>query len=163
MGVIVALLLNHIVLRPGEAAWMPSGTLHAYIRGCGVEVMAASDNVLRGGLTHKPVNVPELLRVLRFEASTPPVLGAVPVAPGVDTWPAPVPDFRLCRVRLDDSLDATKVDPDGPRTVLCLSGRMTVGDAESALTLTGGEAAFGVAGGGPLTFTGHGEAYYTSL
>jgi mannose-6-phosphate isomerase len=162
MGVIVALLLNHIVLRPGEAVWMPSGTLHAYVRGAGVEVMASSDNVLRGGLTRKPINVPELLRVLRFEASSPPVLTPTPVAPGVDTWLAPVEDFRLCRVRLDDSVASTKVDPDGPRSVLCLSGRITVSDADATLTLTGGEAAFGPAGGGPLTFTGAGEAYYTS-
>jgi mannose-6-phosphate isomerase len=163
MGVIVALLLNHVVLRPGEAVWMPPCTLHAYIHGAGVEVMASSDNVLRGGLTGKPINVPELLRVLRFEASPPPVLTATSVAPGVDTWPVPVPDFRLTRVRLDDSLPAATLDPDGPRTVLCLSGRITVSDADGPLTLVGGEAAFGAAGAGRLTFTGAGEAYLTSL
>ena len=66
-GVLVALLLNQVRLAPGEAIWMPAGNLHAYLRGAGVEIMA-SDNVLRGGLTPKRVDVGELLRVLRFEA-----------------------------------------------------------------------------------------------
>jgi mannose-6-phosphate isomerase len=163
MGVVVALLLNHLVLRPGRAVWMPSGTLHAYIHGAGVEVMASSDNVLRGGLTRKPINVPELLRVLRFEPLSPPLLSAVEVAPGVDTWTVPVPDFRLSRIRLTPAVASTKIEPQGPRTVLCLSGRITVTDADSAVTLDGGEAAFGSASAGPLTFTGAGEAYCTSL
>jgi mannose-6-phosphate isomerase len=163
MGVIVALLLHHVVLRPGEAVWMPSGTLHAYVRGAGVEVMASSDNVLRGGFTRKPINVPELLRVLRFEPSSLPVLHPVAVAPGVDTWEVPVPDFRLSRVRLRAELPFAKIEPEGPRAVLCVSGRITVTDAEASVTLDGGRAAFGAAGGGPLTFTGAGEAYLTSL
>lgn len=162
MGVIVALLLNHILLKPGEAVWMPAGTLHAYVRGAGVEVMASSDNVLRGGLTRKPINVPELLRVLRFEPSSPPVLLPEPAGPGVDTWRVPVPDFRLSRVRLGTG-ETVKIEPAGPRTVLCLSGRVSVSDAEGSVTLESGEAAFGTAQGGPLTFTGPGEAYYTSL
>ena len=72
-GVLVALLLHHVRLAPGEAIWMPAGNLHAYLRGCGVEIMAASDNVLRGGLTPKRVDVDELLRVLRFEVLDDPV------------------------------------------------------------------------------------------
>ena len=82
-GVLVALLLHHVRLAPGEAIWMPAGNLHAYLRGCGVEIMAASDNVLRGGLTPKHVDVDELLRVLRFEVLDDPVIVARPVAPGV--------------------------------------------------------------------------------
>ena len=73
---LVALLLNHVRLAPGEAIWMPAGNLHAYLRGAGVEIMAASDNVLRGGLTPKRVDVDELLRVLRFEVLDDPVLPA---------------------------------------------------------------------------------------
>ena len=73
---LVALLLNHVRLAPGEAIWMPAGNLHAYLRGAGVEIMAASDNVLRGGLTPKRVDVDELLRVLRFEVLDDPVRAA---------------------------------------------------------------------------------------
>ena len=65
-GVLAAMLLNRMHLEPGEAIYLPAGNLHAYLRGVGVEVMANSDNVLRGGLTPKHVDVPELLRVLDF-------------------------------------------------------------------------------------------------
>ena len=99
-GVLVALLLHHVRLAPGEAIWMPAGNLHAYLSGCGVEIMAASDNVLRGGLTPKRVDVDELLRVLRFEVLDDPVRAAQPVGPGVDCWPVPVDDFALHRVRV---------------------------------------------------------------
>ena len=67
LGVVVALLLNHVRLQPGEAVFMPAGNLHAYLSGAGVEIMAASDNVLRGGLTPKHVDLAELARVLRYE------------------------------------------------------------------------------------------------
>ncbi len=66
VGVVSTLLLNLVRLEPGEAVYLPAGNLHAYLGGTGVEIMASSDNVLRGGLTPKHVNVPELLRVLDF-------------------------------------------------------------------------------------------------
>ena len=81
-GVVLALLLNEVTLAPGEAVFMPAGNLHAYLRGTGVEIMAASDNVLRGGLTSKYVDVPELLRLLRYEPLRDPVRRPVPVATG---------------------------------------------------------------------------------
>ena len=74
---LAALLLNLVVLAPGEALYLPAGNLHAYLSGAGVELMANSDNVLRGGLTSKHVDVAELLRVLDFTPRTPPVLHGV--------------------------------------------------------------------------------------
>ncbi len=73
-GVLTSLLLNHVELAPGEAIYLPPGNLHAYLRGTAVEIMANSDNVLRGGLTPKHVDVPELLRVLDFSCGDMPVL-----------------------------------------------------------------------------------------
>src|SRR5690606_32245761 len=78
-GLAVTLLLNQVALAPGEAVFMPPGNLHAYLGGTGVEIMAASDNVLRGGLTSKHVDVAELLRVLSYEPLAEPVLAPVPV------------------------------------------------------------------------------------
>ena len=69
-GVLAALLLNRVSLAPGEAIFLPAGNLHTYLHGVGLEVMANSDNVLRGGLTPKHVDVPELLRVLDFTPTT---------------------------------------------------------------------------------------------
>lgn len=157
LGTVVALLLNRLVLRPGEAIWMPAGNLHAYLRGTGVEIMAASDNVLRCGFTPKRVDVAELLRVLRFEVLTCPVVPPDPVAPGVVTWPVPVPDFALHRVTV--AATTVRLAAPGPRVVLCLAGAVTVDDGARAVELRRGEGAFGAAGGRPLTVTGDGEVY----
>ncbi|MDT5036888.1 MAG: mannose-6-phosphate isomerase [Micromonosporaceae bacterium] len=156
VGVVVALLLNHVRLAPGEAVWMPAGNLHAYLRGTGVEIMAASDNVLRGGLTPKHVDVPELLRVLRFEVLPDPVRLPREVGPGLVTWPTPVEDFALCRA--EATADGLTLPGDGPRIVLCLRGRVRVGDGLGSVDLTGGRAAFGVAGQ-TATVRGVGEVY----
>jgi mannose-6-phosphate isomerase len=157
VGVIVALLLNRVRLEPGEAIWMPAGNLHAYLTGTGVEIMAASDNVLRGGITQKPVDVPELLRVLRFEVLADPVVRPVRVAPGLVTWPVPVPDFALYRARVDGS--AVEVPAGGPRIALCLAGSVAVDDGAGSVGLEAGQAAIGVAGAKPVSVTGHGELY----
>jgi mannose-6-phosphate isomerase len=157
IGVVVALLLNHVRLEPGEAVWMPAGNLHAYLHGTGIEIMAASDNVLRGGLTPKHVDVPELLRVLRFEVLTDPVVRPRQVAPGLVTWPTPVDDFVLHRVDLAGG-QATTLPGHGPRVVLCLRGEVRVDDGAGELVLVGGQAAFGAAGR-TATVAGSGEVY----
>jgi mannose-6-phosphate isomerase len=158
-GVLVALLLNRVRLAPGEAIWMPAGNLHAYLRGTGVEIMAASDNVLRGGLTPKHVDVDELLRVLRFEVLDDPVVRPSPIAPGVVTWPVPIEDFALHRVTVDAVVPAVRLTVPGPRVVLCRAGELSVDDGVGALTLGPGQAAVGPAAGGPLVIAGEGEAY----
>ncbi|MEU8260324.1 mannose-6-phosphate isomerase, class I [Micromonospora sp. NPDC048999] len=159
-GVLVALLLHHVRLAPGEAIWMPAGNLHAYLSGTGVEIMAASDNVLRGGLTPKRVDVRELLRVLRFEVLDEPVVAPVPVAPGVVTWPVPVEDFALHRVELTADGRGAWLALPGPRVVLCRAGRLTVDDGVGTVVLEPGQAAVGsAAAGGPLVIGGEGEAF----
>ncbi len=67
IGMLAPLYLNLIQLDPGQALFLPAGELHAYLEGVGIELMANSDNVLRGGLTRKHVDVPELLNVLNFQ------------------------------------------------------------------------------------------------
>jgi mannose-6-phosphate isomerase len=145
VGVVVALLLNQVTLRPGEAIFMPAGNLHAYLRGTGVEIMAASDNVLRGGLTPKHVDVPELLRVLRFAPLAEPVRRPERVGPGVVTWRVPVAELALYRVRLDAAVRRVEVPVAGPRAVLCLAGEVEVDDGVARVTLRAGDAAFGAA------------------
>ncbi|MEU8422842.1 mannose-6-phosphate isomerase, class I [Micromonospora sp. NPDC048835] len=158
-GALVALLLHHVRLVAGEAIWMPAGNLHAYLSGCGVEIMAASDNVLRGGLTPKRVDVDELMRVLRFEVLDDPVRAAQPVGPGVDWWPVPVDDFALHRVRVDAGVPSVTLSVPGPRVVLCAGGSITVDDGAGALTLVSGEAAIGTASGAALRIDGAGVAF----
>jgi mannose-6-phosphate isomerase len=118
-GVLVALLLNHAVLDEGEALFVAAGVPHCYLHGFGAEAMAASDNVLRAGLTSKRVNVPELLEVLDFVPAPLHVLHAE--RDGVqETYPVPVPDFRLGRLVL--GADPVPLPGGGPQILLCIAG-----------------------------------------
>lgn len=122
-GVVVALLMNFIVLRPGEAIFLRAGMLHAYVSGLGVEIMAASDNVLRGGLTPKHIDVAELLAIVD---TTP---AAVPVqtpAGTITDYAVPVADFALRRVLVDGEV---AIDVDGPAMALATAGRVSVSGA----------------------------------
>lgn len=156
-GIIVALLMNHIVLGRGEAIFLRAGLLHAYLSGLGVEIMAASDNVLRGGLTPKHVDVPELLAILD---STP---GVVPVIrPAEDatmvSYPVDVHDFALRRVRLDGA--PVSVNVLGPTMVLATAGDVTVTAADGVRrAVPVGSAAFATADERRLELAGIGEAF----
>ncbi|WP_238015218.1 mannose-6-phosphate isomerase, class I [Dactylosporangium sp. AC04546] len=158
-GVIVATLLNRVRLRPSEAVWMPAGNLHAYLQGVGVEIMAASDNVLRGGLTPKHVDVEELLGVLRFEVLQDPVTRPVALAPGLTSYPVPIEDFTLHRAVLSAETPAVRFPAGGPRIVLCLRGTLRVDDGVVPVALTQGQAAFAPASRPELAVSGTGEAY----
>jgi len=163
-GVLVALLLNHVRLAPGEAIWMPAGNLHAYLHGAGVEIMAASDNVLRGGLTPKRVDVDELLKVLRFEVLADPILPPTPVAPGVVTWRVPVREFALFRIELDGTRPPAPVPGGGPRVLLGTRGEVFVGPAHGVpAEVSAGMAAFAPADAGPLTVAGVGEVFVATV
>lgn len=146
-GVLGALLLNHVQLAPGEAIYLDAGQLHAYIRGMGVEVMANSDNVLRGGLTSKYVDVPELVRVLSFKSLADPVVGSED-----GTYPVPATEFCLTRVPETDDIE---IDHDGPAVALCTSGTVTIGDIE----LSPGEAVWIPAADPAVRATGGGELF----
>lgn len=68
VGILAPILLHLVELQPGQALFLPSGLLHAYLGGLAIELMANSDNVLRGGLTPKHVDVQELMRILDFQS-----------------------------------------------------------------------------------------------
>ncbi len=127
-GVLASLLLNRVTLRPGQALFLSAGNLHAYLAGVGVELMANSDNVLRGGLTPKHVDVPELMRVLDFNAGDVEVLTGDEVRPGELVYRTPVPEFRLSRITLSDH--PLGLDHDGPQVVLVVEGSATVTDGD---------------------------------
>jgi len=95
-SVVVTLLLNRVDLAPGEALHLTAGNLHAYLSGAGIELMGASDNIVRGGLTAKPVDVDELLRVL-----DPTPLAEPTMAGAATTGVYPLPEARCTLRRLD--------------------------------------------------------------
>jgi len=123
VGVLAALLLNHVVLGPGEALYLPAGNLHTYLRGTGVEIMANSDNVLRGGLTAKHVDVPELLRVLDFSYGELLVQRGEPAGPQEIAYRTPAEEFRLTRLEWAQG-EPTPVllNSHWPQILLCTRG-----------------------------------------
>jgi len=156
-GVVVALLMNHVVLRRGEAVFLRAGLLHAYLSGLGVEIMAASDNVLRGGLTPKRIDVDELLAILDTTPGEVPVLRPAGDEP-VTAYPVPVPDFALTRIELAGA--PVTVEVSGPTMVLATAGSVTVTSAAGEeLAVAVGAVAFAGAGETTLTLSGHGEAF----
>ncbi|TKV28363.1 mannose-6-phosphate isomerase, class I [Arthrobacter sp. NamB2] len=108
-GVLVALLLNRVSLEPGEALYLPAGNIHAYLNGLGIEVMASSDNVLRGGLTPKHVDTDELLSTVVFEPLAPPALSPEYTLLDQELYRPPFDEFQLQRIVLADSA----AGPDG--------------------------------------------------
>ncbi|WP_280804428.1 mannose-6-phosphate isomerase, class I [Aurantimicrobium minutum] len=159
-GVIVALLLNRVTLTRGQALYLPAGNMHAYIRGLGIELMAASDNVLRGGLTTKHVDVPELLSVVSDAVVPVPLLEAQPVAPGIDLFVPDVPDFRLAHVVVTkENSETSQLSLSRNVIVTCTAGKVTVTGAHSSLELSQGQNAFISAEEAELSFSGIGELF----
>lgn len=139
-GVIIALLMNRIELRAGEAIFLAPGTLHAYLDGVGVEVMAASDNVLRGGLTAKHVDVPELLATLDARVIPEPRIEPAVLAPGLDAYMPGLADFRVLVARGAGEGTERAVELDGPAIALALSGAWRLRGAQGEGALRAGEA-----------------------
>lgn len=137
VGVLAALLLNHVELEPGQALFLPAGNMHAYLEGFGVEVMANSDNVLRGGLTAKHIDIDELKDIVIFQPIDDPVLEPVRTELGgatVADFPVPVTDFAVARYT-----GAGSATIQGPAIVLAVAGVVHLGEG---LVLGPGEAAF---------------------
>ncbi|HLZ88397.1 MAG TPA: mannose-6-phosphate isomerase, class I, partial [Puia sp.] len=99
-GIFSIYFFNLLNLHPGEAIFQDAGLPHAYLEGQNVEIMANSDNVLRGGLTPKHVDVPELLKHVRFEATHPHILPEEYVAGRIAVFHTPAPDFELSKISL---------------------------------------------------------------
>jgi mannose-6-phosphate isomerase len=154
-GVVISLMCNHLKLSPGEAVFLPAGNLHAYLSGAGVEVMAGSDNVLRGGLTGKHVDLAALIEVLDFTDGRVPVIHPV-LGPGGLRYPVPVDDFDLTRCELDAQSGALTTR--GPQVLLCTEGTAVLASADGELTLQQGGAAF-VPAGTPVTASGPAVLY----
>lgn len=141
-GALAPLFLNILRIEPGEALYQPAGVLHAYLEGFGVELMANSDNVLRGGLTPKNIDVDELLKVLEFRPFTPSVLRLDPPRPSRPGppafFPTPAREFALGITHGPALLSRGR----GPFIVLTIEGDTELSDGTRTLALPRGAAAF---------------------
>jgi mannose-6-phosphate isomerase len=155
-GVLVTLLLNHVVLAAGESMYIDAGVIHAYTSGFGLEIMAASDNVLRAGLTPKHVDIAELLDITNFTPIPPPRWAGVPLddVEGVLLAP-PVEEFELLVARLEPGRPLEHAAR--PLIVLCLDGEVEVSAETGSERLARGEAVFVEARDGTSRVSGTGR------
>ncbi|MFO7839378.1 MAG: mannose-6-phosphate isomerase, class I [Desulfosalsimonadaceae bacterium] len=122
IGILSPIMLNLICLQPGEALFLNSGEMHAYLEGCGIEIMANSDNVLRCGLTAKHVDVEELMRVLDFTPRKHEILTPQAGAVCETLYPSPAAEFSLAVVDVDNTCTYSRQQIEGPEILLCIQG-----------------------------------------
>ncbi|WP_022881574.1 mannose-6-phosphate isomerase, class I [Gryllotalpicola ginsengisoli] len=160
-GVVLSLLLNQVRLTRGQALYLPAGNIHAYLRGLGIELMAASDNVLRGGLTPKHVDVPELLRVLEFTPLPAPLLEPAPLGDGARLFRPDVPDFQLVHVVRETDAPAVRLPFElaAPAVAFAAAGRLTLTGATGSHLLERGQAVYITPEEGALGIAGAGELF----
>jgi mannose-6-phosphate isomerase len=160
VGVVIAtVFMNYVKLAPGQALFLPAGNIHAYLSGLGVEVMAASDNVLRGGLTKKPIDVPELMQVLDFSPISDPRVKTKTLAKGLTHYPAALDDFKVYGVEVSASNMLIDMELTGSMIVVCVSGELGISTStDEYLNIHKGQAAF-VSDSRLFSVTGNGSGY----
>ena len=138
IGVLSPLYLNVIRLQPGEALYLDAGVMHAYLKGTGIEIMANSDNVLRGGLTPKFIDLPELQKIIVFENK---VIKKVEIRANAqeDIYRTIASEFELSRINLKSSFSVNSID--SPEIILCTKGSAKL-IAEQEIELKAGESVF---------------------
>ncbi|HET9958117.1 MAG TPA: mannose-6-phosphate isomerase, class I [Polyangiaceae bacterium] len=170
VGLIAALYLNVVRLEPGQALYLPAGNLHAYLEGAGLEIMASSDNVLRGGLTPKHVDMSELLEVLDFSELR--VQRIEPLArEGEAVYPSPAAEFRLSRRDVEGAQQVAysaagepreqgRGNDCGPEVWLATQGEITLSSCGGRqIALRAGQSAFAPACDPVDQVAGHGTAF----
>jgi mannose-6-phosphate isomerase len=136
LGILSPALLNLICLEPGQAMYLPAGQLHAYLDGVGIELMANSDNVLRGGLTPKHVDVAELLRVVRFEETAINILVPKPVGPAESGYDCPAEEFSLAVIRPPKGRPYVSPTIRNVEMLLCTAGEGSIQDGGQGVRLS---------------------------
>lgn len=158
ISVLAPLYLNLVTLSRHEALYLDAGTIHAYLEGFGVEVMGSSDNVVRGGLTSKHVNLDELVNVLNTASTPARVISAERLADGWTIWPTDCEYFQL----LYSNTSVAELRLEGPAIVLCVAGKVHVSHGALTVDIGKGESLF-VAGDTHCTVRVTGEVYVSQI
>lgn len=165
-GMLAPLLLNYVKLEPGDAIFLPAGRLHAYLGGCGVEIMGNSDNVLRAGLTQKHLDMRGLLEVLDFAAGPPDVIRPRMQAAGAFLYPTPAQEFELSRIEVCDAWTCTRSQDDSAEILLCVEGQLRLlagADEIAQILLERGSSVFVPAQSNPYRLIGSGRVFRASV
>ena len=140
-GLVCFYLFNIVHLKEGEGIFQDAGIPHAYLRGQNVELMACSDNVIRGGLTPKYVDIVELLKIVDCREVTPQIISAAPQNQSEFTYKTPVKDFALAQIRVEPQ-QHTKVNLQSAGILLVMQNELKIKEKSTELTLKQGESAF---------------------
>lgn len=157
VGAVISLLLNRVVLEPGQLVFLGDGIPHAYLSGYGLELMANSDNVLRLGLTSKHLDSNAMLEALDFTSSGY-ELESAPFDAVTHIFSPPVQEFALSVSRPSLADNSCRLPGDGPRVLICLDGKIRVmtNEKPGGQDLNRGESIFVTADDGRVTVTGDG-------
>lgn len=162
IGVLSPLLLNLITLNPGEVIFLNAGQLHAYLEGTCVEIMANSDNVIRGGLTPKYIDIDELLKILTFESTIPDIFYPVQgVVNGLSICQSPAKEFELSIINRYQHEIETDIRMRSIEILFCAEGNLflkTRGQ-ETGFQLSLGESCMITADVGAYYINGEGKAF----
>lgn len=163
IGMLSPALLNLVCLKPGEAMFLQAGELHAYLDGVGIELMANSDNVLRGGLTPKHVDVPELLSVLTFEERTLDILSPRKVGPCEGRYDSGADEFVLSVITVTRGKDHAGSDKRSVEILLCTQGRASISDGNRSVDMPTGTAMLVPAASGSYSISGEATIYKATV
>jgi len=165
IGILAPVILNLVCLAPGEAMYLPAGQLHAYLDGVGIELMANSDNVLRGGLTPKHIDPAELMRVLLFEPRNPGVMTAQAVSPTEARYITPAKEFCLSKVTIAEGKSHVSQGQRNVEMLLLMKGHATLktGNDDDTLMLQKGDSVLVPAATGGYQLTGEAVIYKATV
>ena len=135
IGIFSPILLNLICLKPGQAMFIPSGALHSYLDGVGIELMANSDNVLRGGLTPKHVDVQELLSVLDFEEREANIITSEKSKDFEMIYPSPAEEFVLSVISDNKGIAYKSPVKRSIEIILCTDGKALITDIDNNIAI----------------------------
>jgi len=141
-GIFSIYLMNLLSLHPGDSTFQGAGVPHAYLQGATVELMANSDNVLRGGLTKKFIQVDPLLETIKYEGQKPEITGGKKQKNGITVFPTPVEDFELSRLDLRKGKTYSAAAIPSPQITFILHGGITIYSKKPSLDITRGMAFF---------------------
>jgi len=160
VGIFAPILLNVIKLQPGEALYLNAGILHAYLHGAGIEIMANSDNVLRGGLTSKHVDVPELLKTLSFSSGKTVIIKPKQQRRNEFIYQTPAREFELSFLKNSDKNHFNIKETKCSQILLCTKGNSEIyWNSNKNLKVKKGESIFISAGVKNLILEGYAEFY----
>lgn len=162
-GILAPLFLNIYILNPGEALYQGPGELHAYVEGTGIELMSNSDNVLRGGLTPKHVDVDELLKVLNFKSSDKVILDPVKKDSGQFEYITPSDEFSLGFLKVDEKISVKINNRKSIEILICISGKADLASKKGTITISRGESILVPASVESYTISGIAEIFTAGI